>query len=118
MSSKEDVMSRHLPIMVEEYSSLVQMATKKGAAGGDTAVKLQPAVRMVTFTVATKAFLGDLLTRQELEQLFPEVCKFGAGALSLVRLQKTVSIRGILYCATCMDGSRCRGAETIRARPA
>ena len=94
MSSNEEVMSRHLPVMVEEYSSLVQKAISKGAAGGDTeGVKLQPAVRMVTFTLATKAFLGDLLTRQELEQLFPEVCKFGAGALSLVRVKTSSGLK-------------------------
>ena len=79
--------SEHVPVIVEEYSRFVQKAIKKDASEVDTTVKLEQAVRMVTYILAAKAVLGDLLTRNELEQLFPEMRKFAKGTISLVRLQ-------------------------------
>ena len=64
----------------------VQNAINKSASEGDTTVKLEQATRMVTFTLAAKAVLGNLLTRKELEKLFPEIYKLASGIISGVRL--------------------------------
>lgn len=70
------------------------------AAGGEE-VQFYKAAKRLTFSAACRAAIGDVLSRQELDQLFPTAVTLGNGVFSVVRPPLSL----LVLCA-CLTGSR------------
>jgi hypothetical protein len=76
--SNQAVMALHLPLITPLMTERVRSVSKKDE------VLWYNEARWVTFCVATSAVLGELLTREKAEQLFPLFKKMSSGSVSLV----------------------------------
>jgi hypothetical protein len=76
--SNEAVMTLHLPLITPLMTERVRSVSKQ-----DKILWFNEA-RWITFCVASRAVLGDLLTSENAEQLFPLFQDMSAGALALV----------------------------------
>jgi cytochrome c biogenesis factor len=76
--SNQAVMALHLPLITPLMTESVRSVSKR-----DEVLWFNEA-RRITFCVASRAVLGDLLTREKAEQLFPLFQEMSTGALALV----------------------------------
>jgi hypothetical protein len=88
--SNAAVMSLHLPVMVP----LVTEKMRDVAAKQEEVLWFHEA-RWITFCVASRAVLGDLLTTEKAAQLFPLFQEMSAGCLSLA--SSTLSFVVVLF---------------------
>jgi hypothetical protein len=76
--SNQAVMELHLPLITPLMTERVRNVSKQGE------VLWFDEARWITFCVASRAVLGELLTREKAEQLFPLFREMSSGAVSMV----------------------------------